>query len=313
MKPASIISLIVAVLIVVSGFVTLNVAEKKAEEAGQSIFSEIESADSQTRVFEFGDLKINKIQLDLSDAEITVVGGAEKSYIEFINFKGNYYSLVTTSSLVSFDETPDIDAMLTFWESGFSFKGIRYMLNINKDNTDHEAKKEIKIYLTDDCAVKQIEINATTCTVNVNDMITGTDYFVTAENITLNTQNVMTSSALNINTGKDIPAAKSVVFSSKSDYITNVKINAENLELDAKSFMCSGSAEINCASGKVNIESSGNMKFDLTSESGEIYVNSASVTSPCTVGTSGSTVKVTAGSADISVRTGALSNNFVNN
>ncbi|MBE6616742.1 MAG: hypothetical protein E7627_02175 [Ruminococcaceae bacterium] len=313
MKPASIISLIVAVFIVVGGIITCNVAQRMADESGQSIFSEIESGEDNTRLFEFGDAKINKILLDLENAEITVIGGAEKSYIEFINFKDNYYSLTSTSSLVSFDETPDITAMLTFWESGFSFKGIRYMLNVNKDDTDHTAKKEVKIHLTGDSTVKQIEINASTCTINVSNIATDTDYFITADNITLNTANLMTSSALNINTGKDIPAAKSVIFNSDLDYITNININAEHLQFTAKSFMCSGNASINCESGYVNLESGGNMKFDLTSETGSIFVNSAPVTSPCTVGTSGGSVNITAKSADINVTTGALTNQTVNN
>lgn len=308
MKPASIISLIVAVLIVVGGIITCNVAQKMADESGQSIFSELESGENNTRVFEFGDAKINKIQLDIDEAEITVVGGCEKSYIEFINFKDNYYSLTSTSSLVSFDETPDITAMLTFWESGFSFKGIRYMLNVNKDDTDHAAKKEIKVYLAGDSTIKQIEINASTCTINVSNISTDTDYFVTADNITINSKNLMTSSALNINVGKDIPAANNVIINSELDYITNMNINAEHLELTATSFMCPGNATINCGSGFINLESGGNMKFALSSETGSITVNSAPVSSPCTVGTSGGSVNITAESADIKVTTGALTN-----
>ncbi len=84
MKPASIISLIVAVFIVVGGIITCNVAQKMAAESGQSIFSEIESGENNIRLFEFGDAKINKILLDLEDAEVTVIGGAEKLFKFFV-------------------------------------------------------------------------------------------------------------------------------------------------------------------------------------------------------------------------------------
>lgn len=312
MKPASIITLIVSVLIVVAGIITCSVAEDMADKAGQSLYSEIDSGNGNVRTFDFSDLDVNKIELNFNDAEVTVFGGSEKCYIEFINFKSNYYSLSTTPSLITFNEVPDITSILTFWESGFSFKGLRYVFNLNRDNTDQNGKKEVRIYLTDESTVKQLYIESKNCTLNVNDVETATDYVIVSDTVTLNTTNIMTSSALNINTGKDIAPAKKVTFNSNGDFITNISINTEELQMDARSLMCSGSTNINFDKGNAVITSSGNMKFHLESESGEIIVNSVKSTSPTNVGTSGGNISIISKSGNINVSTGALSNNFSN-
>ncbi len=305
MKPASIISLIVAVVISVAGLVTCIVAQNMAESAGQSLFSEIVSDSKNNRTLDIAEIDVNKIQLIFDEAEVTVHGNSESSYIEFINFKDNYYSLTSTSSLISFDETPDITSMLTFWENGFSFKGIRYILNVNKDN-DPKGKKEIHVYLTADKNVKQIDIQASSCTVNINNMTSGTDYLITANDVVLNTNHINTTSTLSVNTGKDISPATKIVYNSTGDYITNLSINAVDLEMRADGFMCTGTASVNYEKGTVTITSVGGMQFSLESEKGEITVNSEAVESPCTVGSSGGLVGIITKSGDINVTTGAL-------
>ncbi|MBE6625826.1 MAG: DUF4097 domain-containing protein [Ruminococcaceae bacterium] len=305
MKPASIISLIVAVLISVAGLVTCIVAQNMAQASGQNLFSEIKTDGDHTRSIDLTEADINKIQLIFSNAEVTVHGNSEKSYIEFINFKDNYYSLTSTSSLVSFDETPDITSMLMFWENGFSFKGIRYILNFNKDN-EPKGDKEIHIYLTADKNVKQIDIQATSCTVNITNMTTSTDYLITADEVTLNTNHINTTSAVAINSGKDISPAKKVVYNSTGDYVTNLTVNAVELDMKAEGFMCTGSANINYDKGDVTITSVGGMQFKLESDDGKITVNSVKESSPCTVGTTGGAVSVTTKSGNINVTTGAI-------
>ena len=305
MKPASIISLIVAVLISIAGLVTCIVAQNMAEESGQSLYSEIETSGENTRSLDLTEIDVNKIQLVFSDAEVTVHGNSETSYIEFINFKDNYYSLTSTSSLVSFDETPDIMSMLTFWENGFSFKGMRYILNINKDNQP-KGQKEVHIYLTSDKNVKQIEIQASSCKVNINNMTSGTDYFITADNVTLNTNHINTSSTVSVNTGKDIAPASKVVYNSTGDYITNLSVNAVELEMKADGFMCTGNASINYEKGSVTVNSVGGMQFILESDKGEVTVNSKVVDNSCTVGTNGGKVEISTTNGNINITTGAL-------
>ncbi len=305
MKPASIISLIVAVVISVAGLVTCIVAQNMAESAGVDLFSEIKTDSSNTLSHDFSADDINKIQLIFDEAEVSVIGNSESSYIEFINFKDNYYSLTSTSSLISFDETPDITSMLMFWENGFSFKGVRYILNFNKDNAP-KGKKEIRIYIAADKNVKQIDIQATTCTVNISNMTTSTDYLITATDVTLNTNHINTTSTVSVNTGKDISPAKKVVFSSSGDYITNLSINAAELDMKAEGFMCTGSASIVSETGTVQISCVGGMQFELVSDRGEITVNSVKQSSPCTAGTTGGKVSVTTKSGNIDITTGAL-------
>lgn len=305
MKPASIISLIVAVVISIAGLITCIVAQNMAQSAGQDLFSDIKTDSSNNRRLDISPTDINKIQLIFDQAKVTVHGNSESSYIEFLNFKNNYYSLTSTSSMISFDETPDITSMLTFWESGFSFKGIRYILNLNKEDKT-SGEKEIHIFLTSEHSIKQIDIQATDCTLNINNMTSGTDYLVNANVVSLTTNHINTTSSLSINAGKDVAPAAKVTFNSTGDYISKLNINAVELDMNAEGFMCTGSANVIFDKGSASVSSVGGIIFSLESENGDIYVNSVKESSPCTVGSNGGNVIISTTDGNIQVSTGAF-------
>jgi len=283
-RPQSIVSLIVAVLLVIVGLVTCMIAQNMAQANGEYLFSEIRGEDNVQTV-DLTDSEISKIELIVEDAEINIYGKCDKSYIEFVNFKENYYSLSATNRILSFDEIPDLMSMLKFWENGFSFKGMRYLLNFSEFDTEEteERQKVINVYLTKDKLIKIFDIQSKTGTITIKDMVSETDYNIITEDATVNASTLKTSSALTINVGKDVKPAKNLNLNLTTTFIANMNVNAENLEMTAKLLRSTGKSEIICNTGSINIDSvtkTEDLNLEIKTAGGFIHIDGHTVTSP---------------------------------
>ena len=248
MKPTSIISLIIAFVLVVAGLITCFVAQNIASSNGEFIFAESRDGDLVNTVEISED--ISKIELIVENAEINIHGSSDRSYIEFINFNENYYTLSHSNTLLSFNEIPDLLSMVKFWESGFSFKGMRYILNFSKPSQD---SKKINIYLTEKQLLKIFDIQADTCTVNIENIVIDCDYKFCVSDLTLNADTLRTSGTFNINSAAKEEPAENVRLNISYSLIKNVLITAKNLETNIDLFKISGDANISCDTGKIKI------------------------------------------------------------
>lgn len=281
MKPTSIVSLIISVILIIVGLVTCFIAQNMAQEKGEYLFAE-ERNNDLVQTVDLSESEISKIELIVADTEINIIGKSERSYIEFINFRENYYALSATNRVLSFDEIPDVMSMLKFWENGFSFKGMRYIFNFN-DEPEEDRAKVINIYLTSDYDMKIFDITAENAVINIENMTSPADYNIITDNAVINTSVLRTTSSFNINTAKDAKPAESITLNMKMALISNININAVNLELTAESFRCNGTGSIVYDSGNVDIKSIrklSDMNFHLTSEKGFIEIDGNAVTSP---------------------------------
>ncbi len=283
MKPTSIVSLIIAVLLVILGLVTCMIAQNMANANGEFLFSETRE-DGLVNTVDLTESEISKIELIVSDAEINIIGKSDKACIEFVNFRENYYNLSAANRVLSFSEIPDITSMLKFWENGFTFKGMRYILNFAKDREQPaDVKKVINLYLTNDKEIKIFEISADNCTLNIEGMSSATDYNITAENTEITTTNLKTSSNFNINSKESDKPAQSVTLTMNTALLAHLNVNAHELNMDAHVFRCSAEANIDCDSGSINIETvkrMENLKMDIDSISGAIYIDGVEAESP---------------------------------
>ncbi len=193
MKKRSKLLLIVAAALVGVGLITCLVGAGVSSAAGDPLFAST-LGDGKGYRYDFDGSKIDKIKLDVVDAQIQVTGGAEESYMEILSFNENLYSFSVSKSLISFKESPDISSILRFWESGFTFKGMRYIFRLSPKSEE----KAIHIYLTDEDFVKCLEIQSQTGNITVQNMHTDTDYLFSMEDGSVQMENVTTGSALSI-------------------------------------------------------------------------------------------------------------------
>lgn len=309
MKPASIISLIISVLLIIIGLVVCMTAQNMAKSNGEYLFAEEVDGDYKQTV-ELSDTEITKIELIADDCTINIIGGSDRSCIEFVNFRENYYSLSTSNRILSFDEIPDVMSMLKFWENGFSFKGMRYILNF-KQKVDDEREKVINVYL-DEKEIKIFDIKSAKCTVNIQSMMTETDYNLDVDDLILNVKNVNTSSALNI--GSEKKSAVSAEVNITALGVNSLAVYADTLRFNAAVLRTTGSVNINGKEGFVTMTGLPKIKdsdysFDLRSTSGNITIEGESVHSPytTTVTEQKGIYTVVTESADISLSRSATS------
>jgi len=284
LKPTSIISLVVAVVLVICGLVTCMTAQNMAQSNGEYLFSEI-GTENNVRTVDISESDFSKIELIAENVEINIYGRQEKSYIEFINFRDHYYSLSQSTHVLSFDEIPDVMSMLKFWENGFSFKGMRYIFNIGDDKVYENQEKVINVYLQIDTNIKIFDIKSDYCTLNIENMTSETDYNILSKEITVNTTSLRTNSSFNINNSDDVTPADVVNLNFNSTTLTNVNVNSKEIYMNTKLFRYNGEVNFVCDDGLFDLKTvtkTQRLNFDVTSESGKVTVEGAEVRSPYT-------------------------------
>lgn len=307
MKPTSIVSLIIAVLLIILGLVTCMIAQNMANANGEFLFSETRE-DGLVNTVDLTESEISKIELIVSDAEINIIGRSDKACIEFVNFRENYYNLSAANRVLSFSEIPDITSMLKFWENGFTFKGMRYILNFKKDQEQApDAKKIINLYLTTDKEIKIFDIQADNCTLNIEGMTSATDYNITVETADITASSMKTSSNFNINAKEADKPAKAVTLNMNSTLVSHLNVNADELTMDAKVYRCSAATDITCDTGSINIETVKKpdaLKLEIDTISGKILVDGEETDSPYTRTTQNAEdpkLTITTDSADVRI------------
>lgn len=311
MKPASVVSLVVAAVIIVIGIVTCTVANSMAEKSGNLLFSQ-SRGDDYINTVELNEGEIIKISLKLTDADVNIYGSSTTSYIEFVNFRETLYSLTSSSSSVQFSESPDFSTLLRFWESGFSFKGMRHIFNPR--TYDDSRMKAVNIYLSSDCEIKQFDITADSTTVTLENLSCNADYIFNVGEIDLFASSVKTNSTLRINMASDAASstpADSVKAEFKSTTFANVLINADELTLsgatndvvNTKIFCKSGGIDWSLPSHAVSDALTG---VDISFEtSGKLVVNGEEHESPFVYANDADEVRysyeISAGQADLSI------------
>ena len=314
MKPTSIISLIVAVLLVIVGLVTCFIAQNMAQSNGEQLFAD--HVDGNTSISEEINLdNLERISVVFSSGRINIYGNCDTpgadhysdvSKIELVNFKENYYTLTRSSNLLSFDETGDITSMLKFWENGFSFKGMRYILNMEQIREfidqrkltaeDEDREKQINIYLTkeavekatengeDSLGLKQIQITArgaAGCKVRIDNMRTNTDYNITAEKVDLTVTQTRTDSFINVKADADSDA-KEAKISVENSVIGYLNIRAEKLDFSSTSLHIRNELKLTSKTGNIRYASPvrlSNYNMEIRSK-GRIQIDNTDMSSP---------------------------------
>lgn len=176
MKPTSIIFIVISLIIILTGYLICGNAERKAEAEGIEIFGQtLDEENNSVYTFIFGEEEIyNKIELNLDEAEVFIYGGYAEPYMELFNFDEGSYTMTTTNRNISVNTSIDIMSMIMFWESGFSFNGLRNYVN-RQDDTEAVTEKKINIYLPTDGDLNVIDITLNKGNVHVSNLDTSID------------------------------------------------------------------------------------------------------------------------------------------
>ena len=271
MKLGSIIGLVICCILLITGGILCAAGYVSARNSGQYLFTQT----NENGTFFVGDIddgSTTTIKLGVSDAKIKIIGGADKSKIEFLNYNPNYYVLSSTAKVINFEEVESFSSMLKIWENGFSFKGLRYIFDFN-DYGSAERPKEIHIYVTDISSLSTIDIDAVNAEISFENVDLSGDITIRTETGSVDLSNVSCGKFISVH-GTDLNASlKGVVCEQLSLSAESSDIYAEN-----SSFT---SAEITVSDGRVDFYSPvsfDNGKLSIVSETGGILLNGSPVT-----------------------------------
>lgn len=218
MKKRSKVFLIVSAIVFGVGLIICLVGSLIASGDGEQIYSQ-KIGEDRGYVYKFGDGKTDKIKITVTDADVNIYGGSEDTYIEVLNFNENLCSYSANNAMVNFRETTQVEDLTGIWESGLSFKGLRYILR----PVPADKQKTVNIYLESDQHVKAFDIKIGRGTVTVKDLTALSDYNVSLESGKVIFEKVSTESSIDITASGDI----------STDVILN-GVGADMMTLNAK-------------------------------------------------------------------------------
>lgn len=253
MKAMSKFFLVVAGILTVAGIIVCLIASGLAKASGILLFPE-KIDGSYVYTIELNNTDITKISLDVTDADINVITGQDNEYIEFINFNENYYSVSTTNKVLTFDEYVDLASMLAFWDSDFSFKGMRSLIRLgNRVN----GEKEINIYISDVRDITVFDFTIANGNISVSDISTETDYKFCMDKGKISMKNISTVSSVSV--------------TANYSEITLEECSLNSFSCDSANVYIGGSIDF-CHSFAVNSKN-GTIDTDLTLDSDEFEVS----------------------------------------
>ena len=161
-------------LLIIAGLITVGVANKLAVSEGVVI---IENANSEDSVFsyDYASGNVAKIVVNIKNANVNIIGGSAKSYVELVNFFEGTYDLscqnriLTVSDLSDFSSIEGIGSFIT------GFKGLRSAVNYYNAR---ELEKTVNIYINPADPVNVAECTVSEGNVNISSVYHSADYIV---------------------------------------------------------------------------------------------------------------------------------------
>lgn len=241
---------------IIGGMITCSVAKDIALTDNFTLFHETEDGSTYLR-YDFAAKDISKIELLITDAEISVLGGEAESYIEFINFREGLYTLSTSGKVVSMDEIPDMKSIFSL-QSGFSFAGMRYIL---RSGTLDLGPKKVIVHLSTDTELKILSVEADNCVLKTENIQYPFDIQIKAEeSASVDAVELRTACALDILADKTELNLQRCNFNSIEIRSDSAEISADHLYWDH--------FDLHIASGKVQITSASSIPADAISVTG---------------------------------------------
>lgn len=268
MKPTSIIFIIVSIVIIICGNNLCKRAEKLAIEEGIEIFNQTYDEGNAIQTVIFGKDEIyNKLELVIDEADVYIYGGTAEPYMELYNFDEGTYALTTSNRSISLNTSIDIMSIIKFWETGFSFNGIRNY--ISRDGVKEVVvSKKVNVYLPTDGDLNVVNIDIDRGNVYISNLDTSIDLSVSVGEGNAVFNSVATDSHIKGEIGKGSLYLSDVTAGTLTAAIDDGDINAERFDF----------TNVSVTGKKTNISITTSQSFDffdmfLSARNGDISIN----------------------------------------
>ncbi len=201
MKPTSVIFLIVSVLLACVGVLLCITASSMATDQGIGLFAQTGDEDDNyiaTQTFTEEDLK--KIVIKVSNVDVNIIGGAEESKLELVNFMNNSYSVISGRSTLQISDNAGFSGIVDIDNFKINFGGFRDYLHYLSDFIAGKERKAqvLNIYLTDEADLVNINITVGDADVTISDIDIDCDYKIVLDNGVVDIDGLTTDSTIQI-------------------------------------------------------------------------------------------------------------------
>lgn len=196
MKPTSIIFLIVSVFLIIGGFATAGIAKQLAASDGVVLTDEMsEEAGGYIYNYEYGKDSIGRITVNVKEADVNIIGGAEKPYVELLNFPEGMYEFSSSNRILSIKNNTDLSDLSNIANMAMNFRGLRSFVGFMNMRS---LPKTINIYMSAANPVKIVDCQIQNGNVVLENCNAPSDYNISIGDGNLNVSRIDTASALNV-------------------------------------------------------------------------------------------------------------------
>ena len=166
MKPTSIIFLVLSVILIATGYVSMQMAVTLAENENIALYSDdLDEDGNRIGTVYYNSLEHDKIEVSVSDATVYLRQGDEEKVV-FKNYtEGSYTAIKSGVSYVISDNLSAID-MITSGKFNLTFKGLRHYWH---DREILSRPKEVWVYTTENTVLTAVDLKLASGTVNIKD------------------------------------------------------------------------------------------------------------------------------------------------
>ena len=224
MKPVSIIFLIISVILVIVGLLTCSVAMIQSKRQNIDLYdTKIENGQSESE-YDFSEDVLGKIQIQVSDCDVTVICGAEDNKVVMKNFSSAGYICEVDNRSLVIEDTVNLFNISDIIENGkIRFKGFRYFL---RDRKLSAGSKSLTVYISDKFDIKILDISVVNGNVNIAGYTNNTDYVVNISNGNFTASDIVTESEIKAVVGRGTVSLQSVSARSVDILLNEGNINA---------------------------------------------------------------------------------------
>ena len=242
MKAMSKLFLIISAIMVGVGIIICVVGYVMASNEGIHLYPEKIDGNYVYKVDLTG-TDVSKISINATDVDSTVYTGQSEEYIEFINFNEAYGSVSVTNTVVSFDEYLNLSSLISFWDGGFKFKGMRSILDFS---AAPEGDKAVNIYLSDERDMNVFAFTLEKGSICFENISSDTDYKLSLDKGEVTMKNVTTNSKVYIKATGCTATVDGCTFGSFIADVGELRLGG--------SMALTRECDINAKSGTVNAE-----------------------------------------------------------
>lgn len=277
MKPASVIFLGVALVLVLLGFIFTRVASAQAKAQGISLYTTVtqKGENENVQTYDFTNSSIDKLVLAFNNAAIRFCQSEdETARIELVNFKVGTFDITETNRMLNVTNRSQIFAFLdNFKEGNISFHGLRDYLAYTKVAS---AEQSVNVYLPAEMKLKIISVDSDGGDVALEALSLASDVRIESNGKTVSLKNVETTSEVALTLSGGAQAT-----------LEGVRCNSGALTLNGATVAAGGFAvgnlSVTGSRGSLNLGIAGERAaywLDLSTKSGTFLLDGKTVESP---------------------------------